>query len=59
MTNWDVIEGNLRAVYDEGGPGIPNMWTLHIKSTDNRWISIQWLGVGRIQELFNTKLPKK
>jgi hypothetical protein len=49
----------LKAVYDTGGNlNIPNMWALFIRTTRGGWESVQWMGVDRIQELFETKLPK-
>lgn len=54
MNNFDVVEGNLRAVKDFDRE---NMWYLHVKNTRGGWESIQWLSVGRIQEFFQTKLP--
>jgi hypothetical protein len=56
MEKTEIIEGNLKAVKDIGGFE-PNMWFLYIRSTEGRWESIQWMGVQRIQELFETKLP--
>ena len=55
----EIIEGNLKAVYDTGGNlNIPNMWALFIRTTRGGWESVQWMGVDRIQELFETNLPK-
>jgi hypothetical protein len=55
----EIIEGNLKAVYDTGGNlNIPNMWALFIRTNRGGWESVQWRGVDRIQELFETKLPK-
>ena len=55
----EIIEGNLKAVYDTGGNfNIPNMWALFIRTNRGGWESVQWMGVDRIQELFETKLPK-
>lgn len=56
MDNWDVIEGNLRAIKDFN---TKDMWDLYIKSTNSGWVPIQWLSIGRIQEFFNTKLPQE
>jgi hypothetical protein len=55
MENFDVVEGNLRAVKDYDGPGGKNMWNLYVKSVRGGWVSVQWLSVGRIQEFFQTK----
>lgn len=57
MNNFDVIEGNLRAVKDQGDFGGKNQWYLYIKKVDGGWENTQWMGVYRIQELFTTKLP--
>lgn len=54
MKNFDVVEGNLKAVKDFDRE---NMWHLHIKNIRGGWESVQWLSVGRIQEFFKTKLP--
>ena len=55
----EAVEGNLKAVYYTGGGlNTPNMWTLYIRTTRGGWESIQWMSVDRIQELFQTKLPK-
>jgi hypothetical protein len=56
MNNWDIIEGNLRAIKDFN---TKDMWDLYIKSTNSGWVPIQWLSTGRIQEFFNTKLPQQ
>jgi len=57
MENFDVVEGNLRAVKDHDDFGGKNMWNLYVKTVRGGWESVQWLSVGRIQEFFQTKLP--
>ena len=57
MNNFDVVEGNLRAVKDHDDFGGKNMWNLYVKTVRGGWESVQWLSVGRIQEFFQTKLP--
>jgi len=57
MKNFDVVEGNLRAVKDHDDFGGQNMWNLYVKTVRGGWESVQWLSVGRIQEFFQTKLP--
>ena len=57
MKNFDVVEGNLRAVKDHDDFGGKNMWNLYVKTVRGGWESVQWLSVGRIQEFFQTKLP--
>ena len=57
MENFDVVEGNLRAVKDRDDFGGKNMWNLYVKTVRGGWESVQWLSVGRIQEFFQTKLP--
>ena len=57
MNNFDVVEGNLRAVKDHGDFGDKNQWYLYVKTVRGGWENIQWMGVYRIQELFQTKLP--
>lgn len=54
MKNFDVVEGNLKAVYDVDRV---NMWYLHIKNVNGVWVSVQWMHVSNIQYLFQTKLP--
>jgi len=57
ISNFLVDEGNLRAekcVDDFGGP---NMWRLHVKTSDGYWENVQWMNVYKIQQFFNTKLP--
>ena len=54
MKNFDVVEGNLKAVYDVDRV---NMWYLHIKNVNDCWVSVQWMHVSNIQYLFQTKLP--
>ena len=58
MNNFDVVEGNLRAVKDNGEFGGKNMWDLYVKNVRGGWEKIQWLSVYRIQELFTFRLPK-
>ena len=57
MKNFDVVEGNLKAVKDHDDFGGKNMWNLYVKTVRGGWESVQWLSVGRIQEFFQTKLP--
>ena len=57
MNNFDVVEGNLRAVKDHDDFSGKNMWNLYVKTVRGGWESVQWLSVGRIQEFFQTKLP--
>lgn len=53
----EVVEGNIKAVKDTEYFGGPNMWHLHIK-TNNDWFErVQWMGVHDIQRFFITKLP--
>ena len=54
MNNFNVVEGNLKAVYDVDRV---NMWSLHIKNVNDCWVSVQWMHVSNIQYLFQTKLP--
>jgi hypothetical protein len=54
MKNFEVVEGNLKAVKDLNRE---NMWYLHVKNIRGCWEEIQWLGVGRIQQFFTTQLP--
>ena len=54
MNNFNVVEGNLKAVYDVDRV---NMWYLHIKNVNGVWVSVQWMHVSNIQDLFQTKLP--
>lgn len=55
--NHQIVEGNLKADKDTGDFGGPNMWQLCVKDKNGMWQSIQWMGVSRIQQFFNTKLP--
>ena len=57
MENFDVVEGNLRAVKDHDDFGGKNMWNLYVKTVRDCWVSIQWMHVSNIQNLFQTKLP--
>ena len=57
MENFDVVEGNLRAVKDHDDFGGKNMWNLYVKTVRGGWESVQWLSVGRIQEFFQTTFP--
>ena len=54
MKNFEVVEGNLKAVKDLNRE---NMWYLHVKNVRGGWEEIQWLSVYRIQEFFTTQLP--
>ena len=54
MNNLEVVEGNLKAVYDVDRV---NMWYLHIKNVNGGWRSVQWMHISNIQDLFQTKLP--
>lgn len=56
---FEIIEGNLRATKDTSNFGGPNMWRLHIKTTNGYWSdTIQWMSHYNIQQLFKTQLPK-
>jgi hypothetical protein len=57
IKDFEVIEGNIKAVKDTGDFGGPNMWNLHVKNTDGWWQSVQWMGAYNIQRFFKTKLP--
>jgi len=54
MNNLEVVEGNLKAAYDNDRE---NMWYLLVKNVNGGWRSVQWMHVSNIQELFQTKLP--
>ena len=54
----EIIEGNLKATKDTSDFGGPNQWNLCVKDVNGYWESVQWMGVGRIQDFFKTKLPR-
>ena len=54
MNNFEVVEGNLKAVKDLDKE---NMWYLLIKNTRGGWREVQWMHVSNIQDLFQTKFP--
>lgn len=58
IKEFEVIEGNIKAVKDTGDFGGPNMWNLHVMNTKGWWESVQWMGVYNIQKFFKTKLPE-
>jgi hypothetical protein len=57
IQNYEVTEGNLRAVKDICDFGGPNKWHFYVMSQRGQWESIQWMDVYRIQKFFNAKLP--
>ena len=52
-----IEEGNLAAVKCTDDFGGPNQWNLHVRTAEGYWEQVQWMGVGRIQQFFKTKLP--
>jgi hypothetical protein len=54
MNNLEVVEGNLKAAYDNDRE---NMWYLLVKNVNGGWRSVQWMHVSNIQDLFQTQLP--
>ena len=57
MKEFELTEGNLKAVKDTSGFGGRNMWKLEILTLRGRWRQVQWMSVGNIQELFKAQLP--
>ena len=57
MKEFEVTEGNLKAVKDTSGFGGRNKWKLEILTTGGRWRLVQWMSVCNIQEFFKTQLP--
>jgi len=58
IKQYEVVEGNLKAVKDTSDFGGPNKWHLHVKETGGFWSnSIQWMNVYTIQKLFTKSLP--
>ena len=57
ISYFEVEESNLRAEKSMSDFGGPNMWNLHVKTSNGRWEDVQWMNVYRIQEFFKTKLP--
>ena len=58
IENFEITQGNLKAVKDRGTFGGPNMWNLYIKTKLGYWDQVQWMSVDNIQKFFDTKLPK-
>lgn len=57
MKEFEITEGNLKAVKDTSGFGGMNQWKLEILTPKGSWRLVQWMSVGNIQELFKTQLP--
>jgi hypothetical protein len=57
IEEFEVTEGNLKAVKDTSGFGGKNKWKLEILTPAGRWRLVQWMSVGNIQEFFKTNLP--
>jgi hypothetical protein len=57
MQEFQLTEGNLRAVKDLSHFGGVNMWRLEIRTTRGVWRLVQWMSVGNIQDLFKGRLP--
>jgi len=60
IRDFEVIEGNIKAVKCIGDFVGPNMWNLCVKNVKNNrgWYeSVQWMHVGKIQKFFETVLP--
>jgi len=58
IKEFEVTEGNIKAVKDTGDFGGPNKWHLHVKNTSGWWESVQWMSLYSIQKFFKTKLPE-
>jgi hypothetical protein len=52
IEEFEVTEGNLKAVKDTSGFGGKNKWKLEILTPKG-----QWMSVGNIQEFFKANLP--
>jgi len=57
IEEFEVTEGNLKAVKDTSGFGGTNKWKLEILTPGGRWRLVQWMSVCNIQEFFKANLP--
>lgn len=53
-----IFEGNIMVVKDRDDFGGPNMWRLHIRTTDGYWENVQWMDVSKAQLFLKTKLNR-
>ena len=57
MKEFELTEGNLKAVKDTSGFGGRNKWKLEVLTPRGRWRLVQWMDVANIQEFFKAQLP--
>jgi hypothetical protein len=57
MQEFEITEGNLKAVKDTSGFGGRNKWKLEVLTPRGRWRLVQWMDVVNIQEFFKAQLP--
>jgi hypothetical protein len=57
IEQFEVTEGQLKAVKDTSTFGGTNMWHLYVQKVTGNWDQVQWMGLYSIQQLFYTKLP--
>lgn len=57
IQQFEVTEGNLKAVKDTSGFGNPNMWNLYIKTIKGCWENIQWVPHYTASKFFTSNLP--
>jgi hypothetical protein len=57
QTEFQVDEGNLKAVKDTPTWVGDNWWIFYVKNTNGMWDRVSRMDVSKIQKFFNTKLP--